>query len=718
MCVKLIIPGVRGLMLGILLSGSMVMKADEGMWIPMLLERYKIEQLQAAGLMLDAEDIYSINQECLKDAIVIFDGGCTGEMISGSGLLLTNHHCGEGAIQSHSSVEQDYLTDGFWAMSREEELPCEGLTATYLRYMEEVTEAVSRGVDGGQDPEEQQRLRDRNISRLVEEATADNHYDAVVRPFYQGNAYYLFVYETFRDVRLVGAPPVSIGNFGGDTDNWVWPRHTGDFSLFRVYADQKNRPIPYDPANVPYTPRNHLEIYAGGVQQGDFTMVMGYPGSTTQYLYSEGVRIMVEDELPARIRLRTARMEIMEKYMKESDRVRIQYTSKHSGVTNAWKKWQGTILGLERMDVTGMKKDFETQFARWVEADGERTMKYDRLLPDFARVYRDMARYSMAVVFRSEAIMPVELFRQISEIRSMMDQGLDTAMIRSRVDRFYKDFHMPVDRDIFAAMMEAYGEGMDRDLQPSFFSEIRGKYRGDYARFAAEAYRKSMFSDRDEVLKLLDRYAKNQERARRMIDQDPLAVCLDQFSELYATRIEPVYGKLQQQLQHLYGKYMAALLEMFGDRRLYPDANFTMRVTHGKVEGYEPWDGIRYQYSTTLSGVMEKSREGTEDYRVPQKLISLYETGDFGRYGVNGTMPVCFIASNHTSGGNSGSPVLDACGRLIGINFDRNWEGTMSDVYYDPALCRNIAVDIRYVLFIMDKFAGAGYLLEEMDISW
>jgi len=715
---KLIAPGTGALILWILLAGSPGLKAEEGMWIPMLLERYQIGHMQAAGLMLEAEDIYSINKDCLKDAIVIFGGGCTGEMISENGLVLTNHHCGEGAIQSHSSVEHDYLTDGFWAMDREEELPCERLTVTFLRYMEEVTGEVNRGIEPGMDPGERERLRDQNTGRIIQEATSDNHYEAVVRPFYYGNAYYLFVYEEFLDVRLVGAPPASIGNFGGDTDNWMWPRHTGDFSLFRVYADQQNRPIPYDPANVPYTPRSHLEIFAGGVQPGDFTMIMGYPGSTTQYLYSGGVRSMQEDQLPARIRLRTARMEIMEKYMRESDAVRIQYTTKHSRVTNAWKKWQGTIMGLERMDVVGMKKDFEAQFARWVEADGERMMKYDMLLPGFKRIYGDMARYSMAVVYRDEAVMPVELFQQISRIRTMMDLGMDAELIRDRIERFFKDFHLPVDRDIFAAMMEACGREMDPDLLPSFFSRIRGKCRGDYARFAEKMYDATLFGKKEKVLQLLERYRKDPERARTMMDKDPLAACLDEFGTLFMTRIDPVYGQLQQRLEELYKTYMAARLEMSEDRRLYPDANFTMRVTHGKVEGYEPWDGIKYEYSTTLSGVIEKAREGTEDYQVPAKLVELYDAKDYGRYGVNGTMPVCFLASNHTSGGNSGSPVLDACGRLIGINFDRNWEGTMSDVYYDPSLCRNIAVDIRYVLFIMDKFAGAGYLLEEMDIAW
>jgi len=708
----------RGFLLGFLLLESMILRAEEGMYIPLLLERYTIDHMQAAGLMLDAEDIYSINQDCLKDAIVIFGSGCTGEMISRNGLVLTNHHCGRGAIQSHSSVENDYLTNGFWAMNREEELPCEGLTVTFLRYMEEVTGEVNEGIEAGQDPREQEHIRNQNIGRLIGEATSGNHYEAVVEPFFYGNAYYLFVYEVYRDIRLVGAPPSCICNFGGDRDNWEWPRHTGDFSLFRVYADEKNRPIPYDPANKPYTPRRYLEISAGGLEMGDFTMIMGYPGSTTEYLYSEGVRGMVEQQLPARIRLRTARMEIMDLYMKESDRVRIQYTTKYSRVTNAWKKWQGMIMGLNRMNVIEKKKAFETQFAQWVEADGERIIQYDRLLPDFARIYKDLEHYRMANIYMSEAIMPVELFQLISEIEKMLNQGLDTGSIRVWVDRFYKDFHLPVDRDIFAAMMEAYEKEMDQAFHPPFFTRIMGKYRGDFVRFARDRYQRSIFSEKEEVVKLLDKYRKNPERARRILEKDPLALCLEQFRDIYIVKINPEYDRLQYQLEKRYKRYMAAILEMAHDRSPYADANFTMRVTYGRVKGYQPWDGIRYQYSTTLSGIIEKAREGVEDYSVPEKLVNLYDAKDYGRYGMNGTMPVCFVASNHTSGGNSGSPVLDAYGRLIGINFDRNWEGTMSDVYYDPSLCRNIAVDIRYVLFIMDKFAGAGYLLEEMDINW
>ncbi len=700
------------------ISASVNLRAEEGMWIPMLLEKYQIEHLHDAGLRLTAEDIYSVNQDCLKDAIVIFGRGCTGEMISNEGLLLTNHHCGEGAVQSHSSVENDYLTNGYWAMSREEELPNENLSVTYLRYIKDVTDEVTKGFKQGMDPQVREHLTNENMGNIIREATSGTYLDATVKPFYYGNEYYLFVYEVFQDVRLVGAPPVSIGNFGGDQDNWMWPRHTGDFSLFRVYANEDNQPASYDPSNKPYKPRSQLEIAATGIEEGDFTMILGYPGSTSQYLYSEAVRLMLDESLPLKIQLRTTRLGIMERYMKSSDKVRIQYATKYRRVSNSWKKWQGIILGLNRMKVVDKKIEEEQIFKQWVDTDGERQLKYDGLLDQFAHLYSDIARYSVAVDLMTEAVEPVELFRQFSRISRMMRQGLKVDLLKNQVERFYKDFYLPIDREIFTAMMAACQEYMPDSFLPTFFSEIHRKYKGDFRAFGDDLYKQTIFRNQEQFTKLLDLYERNPEDAISRLNDDPVGIYLNQFRALFMVEVDPVYYQLQNELEKSYKPYMKALLEMSPEPLLYPDANFTMRLTYGKVDGYQPVDGVHYQYVTTLSGLMEKGKEEFEDYKVPDKLTMLYNEKDFGRYGFDGTMPVCFIASNHTSGGNSGSPVLDADGRLIGINFDRNWEGTMSDVRYDPSLCRNIAVDIRYVLFIVDKFAGAGYLLDEMTIVW
>lgn len=707
---------MKWMLMLLLIGGLQNVRGEEGMWIPMLIEKYRIGAMQEAGLKLSAEDIYSVNQDCLKDAIVIFGRGCTGEMISGEGLVLTNHHCGEGAIQSHSSVEHDYLREGFWAMSREEELPNRGLTVTYLRYMKDVTAEVGEGLMQGMDPTERQRVLSQNSGKLIREATRGKHFNADVKAFYYGNAYYLFVYEKFSDVRLVGAPPLALGNFGADTDNWIWPRHTGDFSLFRVYADQDNKPARYNPDNQPYRPRRHLEVSLGGVQEGDFSMVLGYPASTKQYLHSAAIQAMLETSLPMKIGLRTTRLEIMDAHIHTSDVVRIQYSHKYRRVSNAWKKWQGMILGLERNQAVELKKEEETAFGLWVDQDGERVMKYGDLLDDFASLYKEKEVYSIATDMFNESLMVIELFGQVKVLRGMMMHGASAERLEQQLDGFFKNFHLPLDQEIFAAMLEAYEKQMPEKYHPAFFAEVSNKYKGNFSDFAKKLYAQTMFGSRDLSQEWVLARIKNPEKALATIEKDPLALYLEEFNEIFLTKITAEYQRIEWKEKELYRSYMAALLEMADENTLFPDANRTMRLSYGKVEGYQPKDAVVYRHSTSLKGLMEKGRKGGADYEIPEKLISLYEEKNFGPYGVNGTMPVCFIASNHTSGGSSGSPVLDSSGRLIGLNFDREWEGTMSDVLYDPDLCRNIAVDIRYVLFIIDKFAGAAYLVEEMDV--
>ncbi|MCF8225168.1 MAG: S46 family peptidase [Bacteroidales bacterium] len=698
----------------LLLVTTASLKADEGMWLLSLLEGHTIEEMQSKGFQLSAEDIYSINEACLKDAVVIFGGGCTGEMISGDGLVLTNHHCGYGAIQSHSSVENDYLTDGFWAMSREEELPNQELSVRFLRYMEDVGQKVFEGVEDASGKRERDLLIKSNISGIIDEAEQAGRYEATVRPMFYGNQYFLFVYERYSDVRLVGAPPGSIGNFGEDNDNWMWPRHTGDFSIFRVYADQNNEPAAFSTDNVPYTPGKFLEISMDGVNEGDFTMILGYPGSTRQFLYSMALKNMTEISLPLKIELRTRRMEVMDRYMKDSDTVRIQYASKYRRVSNAWKKWQGAIRGLKRLDAVNRKLEFEQDFREWMNESGERKLKYGEVLDQFESIYSEMEDYLVIYDLMTEAVKPLEIFRIASVAEHMMKDTLPPEDIRERVSSLYKDYHPPIVKDMFAAMLKSYREYADSTYYPEFFTRVDKKFDGDFKSFADKTFSKTFFQLEASVDDLIELYDKNPGKALRKLEKDPVLQYLDQLNEIYLTQIRDQMGTFYKSLNELYRIWVQGHFEFQPEVRHYPDANFTMRLTYGEVDGYSPADAIDYDYFTTLAGVIEKNREGKLDYAIPEKLEDLFNSKNYGEYGMNGTMPVCFTASNHTSGGNSGSPVIDANGRLIGINFDRNWHGTMSDEMYDPEMCRNIAVDIRYILFIIDKFAGAGYLIDEM----
>jgi hypothetical protein len=699
-----------------LLVISTVSRADEGMWLLSLLEGYTIEDMQSKGFKLTAEDIYSVNEACLKDAVVIFGGGCTGEMISGEGLLLTNHHCGYGAIQAHSSVENDYLTDGFWAMSRKEELPNPRLSVRFLRYMKDVGEEVLQGTEDAADDQAADIIIASNIDKIVTAANEEGKYESLVRPMFYGNQYFLFVYERYKDVRLVGAPPSSIGNFGSDPDNWIWPRHTGDFTLFRVYANADNEPAGYSADNVPYQPRKFFEISIDGVREGDFTMLLGYPGSTQQFLYSKALQIFAERSMPMNVALRTERMEIMDSYMSQSDEVRIQYASKYKGVTNMWKKWQGAIGGLERLDAIEKKRAFESEFNDWVQSSPDRTAKYGTLLKSFEEIYTPMEEYEVVHNLMGEAAFTVELIRFGSLVHTMMSDTASSDLIRKQAEQFFKDYYHPLDQELFAAMMENYREAGEQEYYPQFFAEVDKKYNGDFSAYAEKIYAKTELKSIETMEELLEKYEKNPEKALKKLEKDPVSTIFGEFREIYSGKIGPQLSFFRNQLDDLYKLWVQGHFEMQPEVRYYPDANFTMRLTYGKAEGYQPEDGVEFDYFTTLSGVIEKSKEGLEDYIIPEKLKILYETKDYGDYGMNGTMPVCFAASNHTSGGNSGSPVIDANGRLIGINFDRNWHGTMSDEMYDPDMCRNISVDIRYVLFIIDKFAGAGYLLDEMVV--
>ncbi|MBN1132393.1 MAG: S46 family peptidase [Bacteroidales bacterium] len=692
--------------------------AEEGMWIPLMMDEHIINEMQFMGCKLSAEEIFSLNQDCLADAVVIFGNGCTGEVISPEGLVLTNHHCGFRSIQSVSSVEHDYISNGYWAMSKEEELPIEGLTVTFLRHMENVTDRISGGLDPAMDDEERNRVIQKKILEVAGEISDENGSRAVVKPFFYGNEYYLFVYDVFRDIRLAGAPPNSIGNFGTEEDNWVWPRHTGDFAIFRIYAGKDNSPADYSPENIPYKPEKYFEISLAGLEEGDFAMVLGYPGRTEQYLYSGAIKTMVEISFPHAVNLRTIRLNIMKSYMKASDRVRIQYASKYDGISNYWKKWQGMIRGLDRIDAIDLKREKEEEFLRWMKADDIRILKYDWIMPEFRKLYAELDSFALVMEYLDEAAGGIELCNQMRTLSGMMSRGESVEHIAAQMETFYRNFYNPVDRNIFAAMMQAFHTEVPPEFHPDFLRAIYKKYRGDFSRCAEKIYKQSWLSEPEKAFRLLDVYGSDQAKGMKLLTGDPIFKCVDGFSQMFNKRISPEKNLLDQRLEKVYRAYLSALREMVPGHELFPDANFTMRFSYGKVEGFSPSDAVRYDYFTTMTGIMEKNATGEDYYAIGEKLKALYSSRDFGPYGIDGTMPVCFINSTHTTNGNSGSPVLDAEGRLIGIGFDRNWEGTISDVMYDRSICRNITADIRYVLFIIDKFAGAGHLLEEMDIIY
>ena len=659
------------------LAGVSGVHADEGMWLPSEILK-KIKDIQSQGFKLSAEDIYSVNKSSLKDAVVRFGGGCTGELISNEGLLITNHHCGFGQIQSHSSVEHDYLRDGFWAMSRAEELPNPGLSVSFLEYMQDVTDEVLKGYKTKMTEEKRSELIAKNTKKIEEKAVKGNpNLRANVRPLYYGNQYFLFVYKVYTDVRLVGAPPSSIGKFGGDTDNWMWPRHTGDFSIFRVYAGEDNEPAAYSEKNVPFRPKKFFKINARGIKEGDFTMVYGFPGSTREYLFSDAVKYTAYTSNPHKIALRTLRLDIQKEEMNKDQAVRIKYASKQAGVANAWKKWQGEAKGLIKNHAVENKQAFEAKFDQWAKGKPE----YEGLVTRFKELYGSIEELSLVQDYQSEALNAVEII-------GFAGRGQRGA------ERFYKDYHMPIDKACFVALYNAYNKNIADKYKSPYFKEQLQKFG------SIEAWADALFTETPNLEMAAEIYKNTN----------------DWFRE----NIAPTLIAVNKEINLLYRAYMKGQMEYNdatnGGKIFYPDANSTLRVTYGKVKGYKPADAIYYIPVSSLDGVIEKDNPEIYDYNIPQKLRDLHAAKDYGQWESEGSVPVAFIATNHTSGGNSGSPVLDAEGNLIGVNFDRVWEGTMSDVLYDPEICRNISLDIRFALFVIDKLAGANHLLEEMEI--
>jgi hypothetical protein len=701
------------------------LRADEGMWIPLLIEKYNIKLMQEKGFKLSAEDIYSVNKACMKDAVVQFGGGCTGEVISPDGLLITNHHCGYGQIQKHSTLDHDYLTNGFWAMSVAEELPNPGLSVTFLKRMEDVTDKVMTGVtDSMNDTDRDKQIRS-NISEITKNATEGTVYTASVRPFYMGKQYFLFVNISFRDIRLVGAPPSSIGKFGGETDNWIWPRHTGDFSLFRIYADKNNNPADFSKDNIPYKPLYHFPISLKGLKEGDFTMVFGYPGSTSEYVPSYHIDMVKNFINPKMIAIRTKKIEIMEDAMNTDPLIRIQYSAKKAGLANSWKKWIGESQGLDKMGTIAVKEAFENKLTEWINADKSRISKYGNLLPGYKKLYLQLREYSFVnsytneVFFNSgaEAFVLARSIKALAElIRNKGDNDQINVMKINLMEtgrNFFKNYNQATDKKLFVTVLASYGDNLDAKWLAPGYIKLKNSSKGNFASVADKLYEKSVFTDEVRFRNFITAF--NASGIARL-DKDLFYTLALNVSDFLSSDVRPELLRLNNDLQKLNKDYMTAQMEFNKDKVFYPDANSTLRLTYGSIRGYYSKDAVYFKYYTTLKGIMEKDNPEIYDYTVPEKLKELYKSKDYGRYTQDGEIPVCFIANNHTTGGNSGSPVINSEGQLIGINFDRAWEGVASDLSFNPEQSRNISLDIRYALFIIDKFAGAGYLLKEMTI--
>lgn len=709
------------LLLLITVTASVKLLADEGMWLPQLLQALNEKDMKKMGLKINAADIYSINKSSLKDAIVSFGGFCTAEVISDKGLLLTNHHCGFDAIQNHSSLQNNYIQNGFWAYNNGQELPNPGLFATFIIRIEEVTAAALKDITANTAEKDRQKIIGNNIDEFKKGVKKETYQDIIIRPFFEGNKYFMFITETYKDVRLVGAPPSSIGNFGKDTDNWMWPRHTGDFSMFRIYAGKDNKPAEYSADNVPYKPKRSLKISLDGVKEGDFTMVFGFPGRTSEYLHSSAVEQIMNVTDPAKIAIREKALQVLDGFMRKDEAIKIQYAAKYAGIENAYKKWKGEVLGLRSSDAVGKKKALEATFEKIVLGNPAMNLVYADLLKKLEQAYKDIEPYAVARDYYSEILGKVEL-NLISLSGIQLSNGYDKGdaaykmavkEITDKLVNLYGEYNATVDQKLFEALMEMYV----KDQKPEYVSPVLKKMLAENSNaikdVAAKVYSQSLFTSPAKFKQLLDKVAAN---GNNVIKEDMAFVLFSDIVKTYSENVRPKLDEYQNVINQLQRTYMQAQMDVFTQKAFYPDANSTLRLTYGNVKGYRARDAVQFDYYTYLDGVMEKYKPGDYEFDVPQKLIDLYQKKDFGRYGVNGRQPVCFIAANHTTGGNSGSPALDAYGNLIGLNFDRVWEGTMSDINYDKNICRNIMVDVRYVLFIVDKFAGAKNIISELQL--
>jgi hypothetical protein len=702
---------------------SLLSKADEGMWLPQLLNAMNIKDMKKNGLKLTADQIYSVNKSSLKDAIVQFAGGCTAEIVSDQGLILTNHHCGYSSIAYHSTVEKDYLTNGFWAMNKNEEIYTPNLNATIIQRIEDVTAKVLKGITATSTETKKDSIIKANIKTIEKESIAGTHYESFIKPFFYGNEYYLFVVENFKDVRMVGAPPSAIGKFGGESDNWMWPRHNADFSVFRIYANKDNKPAEYSPDNVPYKPKHVIPISLKGYNQGDFTMVYGFPGRTQEYLSSYAVDMIMNESDPLKVSLREKRLNIMNTDMLQSDAVRIAYASKYQSVANYYKKWMGEMNGLKKYDAVAKKQLFEKQFTDLINTDPSKKEKYGNIFPQLQKIFTEYKVLTKQVDYYSECLMPIDAFNyarsyitlnnELKKKQKDLPNIYDKTLDEYKKLGFFKNYNKPTDIKICEAMLAEYIKGVPSNNRPYVLDSFIIANNNDAKKITEYLYSNTNFADKEKAAIMLNDY----EKYTNLYERDPIFYIANAIVKYYNTSVFPQFQYDEREINELQKLYIQGQKEIFKDKKFYPDANSTLRVAYGKVNNYIPKDGVQYHYHTTLDGIMEKYIPNDEEFDVPEKLRDLYNKKDYGQYAnKDGKLQVAFTASNHTTGGNSGSPVFNAKGQLIGTNFDRNWEGTMSDIMYNPNQCRNITLDVRYTLFIIDKFAGAGYLLNEMKL--
>jgi len=689
-----------------------------GMWVPSLLKGMNEKEMKRLGMKISTDDIYNLNQSSMKDAVPHFNGGCSSEVISDQGLLLTNHHCGYGQIQSHSTVTNDYLQDGFWAYKKEDELVNANLSATFIVKIEDVTNQVLNGVATLKTEAEKQAKIQQNITAVEKSFKKEDWQDNKVKTFYDGNQYLLFVTETFKDVRLVGAPPSSIGKFGSDTDNWMWPRHTGDFSLFRIYADKNNRPTAYAKDNVPYKPKHFFPININGVKPNDFSMVVGYPGRTQEYLPSFAVEQIVEVLNPAKIEIRDAALKVTDSYMRKDSQIKIQYASKFASIANYWKKWIGESQGLKKSNAVASKQNFEKNFTDKVTKAGKQA-EYGTILNEFDVTYKAIEPYALAQDIHSEIFLrnveslalAYKLYQLENVYATRGEQSFNDRRnnLLKTLPGFYKDYNAEVDEKVFEKLIAIYSDKYPEQFIATSLKDV------DAIALTKNIYSNTSINDQAKLTELL---AGDPKAVIANLNNDKLYGLVKEVANTFTEKVSPTYTALNLKNVGLQREYMKGILEFSTpEDRIFPDANSTLRVTYGQVKGYEPRDAVAYEHVTYLDGIMEKYIPGDYEFDVPQKLIDLYNKKDFGAYAdKNGKLPVNYIATNHTTGGNSGSPAFDKYGNLVGLNFDRVWEGTMSDIYYDPAICRNIMVDIRFVLFVIDNYAGAQNIIEELKI--